>query len=254
MRISTIKSKLSKIIGVLLWFLVWQLGAAIVDNIYILPSPIATLETLVELTQEASFFYSVSATLLRVFIGFFISVILGVSLGLLSGLNTWVHDILKPFVVVVKSTPVISVILMIALWVESTYVPVVISFLMGFPIMWHSAYEGLNHTNVKLIEMSKIYNVKKTYIVRDVYIPSMRPYLLTGIMNALGISWKVTVAAEVISFPKVAIGSRLFESKLYIETSEVFAWTFVVVLLSFIFEYAIKAYLKKRMNKGGLYD
>lgn len=254
MRISIIKSNFSKIIGILIWFLVWQLGSALVDNVYILPSPLETLETLVDLLQQASFFYSVTATLFRVFIGFFISVILGVSLGLLSGLNTWVHDILKPFVVVVKSTPVISVILMIALWVESTYVPVVISFLMGFPIMWHSAFEGLKQTNVKLIEMSKIYNVKKAYIVKDLYMPSIRPYLMTGIMNALGISWKVTVAAEVISFPKVAIGSRLFESKLYIETSEVFAWTFVVVLLSFIFEYAIKAHLKKRMNRGGLYD
>lgn len=254
MRISIIKSNLSKIIGILIWFLVWQVGSAIVDNVYILPSPIQTLETLMNLIQEARFFYSVTATLIRVFLGFFISVIFGVGLGLLSGLNIWVRDIFKPFVVVVKSTPVISVILMIAIWVESAYVPVVISFLMGFPIMWHSAFEGFMQTNGKLLEMSKIYKVKKAYIVRDLYMPSMRPYLMTGIMNALGISWKVTVAAEVISFPKEAIGSRLYESKLYIETSEVFAWTLVVVLLSFIFEYAIKAHLKKRMNRGGLYD
>jgi NitT/TauT family transport system permease protein len=251
---SIIKSNFSKIFGIILWFLLWQLGAYFVDNLYILPSPLNTISSLLVLIKEPSFFYSVTTTLARVFTGFFISVLLGVSLGFMSGINIWVHDILKPFVIVVKSTPVISVILMIALWVESNYVPVVISFLMGFPIMWQSAYEGFNHTNNKLLEMSKIFDVKKYYIIKDVYIPSMRPYIMTGIMSALGISWKVTVAAEVISFPKRAIGSRLFESKLYIETSDVFAWTLVVVLLSFIFEYALKSQFKKRMKKGELHD
>lgn len=246
---STTQNKLSKIIGILIWFVIWQIGAMTVDNIYILPSPLLTLRTLLALKDSPDFFVSIGTTLYRVFLGFFLSVGIGTILGLLSGLNHWVHDFVKPFVVVVRSTPVISVILMIAIWVHTDAVPVVIAFLMGFPIIWLSAYEGLCQTDSQKLEMAKSFNVKKRNIMLGIYLPSIRPYLLTGIISALGISWKVTVAAEVISFPKAAIGSRLFESKLYVETSEVFAWTIVVVSLSFIFEYLVKSQLKK-LNKG----
>lgn len=249
MKGSTIKNSISKIIGISLWFVIWQVTSKTVDNIYILPSPLLTLKTLGVLMQTPEFLGQITATLYRVFLGFVGSVCLGAVLGIASGLNRWIRDFIKPFVVVVRSTPVISVIIIIILWVETDAVPIFIAFLMGFPIMWQSAYEGLHQTDHKKLQMARAFDVKKIDILRAIYLPSIRPYIITGIISVLGISWKVTVAAEVMSFPKQAIGSRLFESKLYIDTSEVFAWTIVVVSLSFIIEFLIKSQLKK-LYKG----
>ena len=44
------------------------------------------------------------------------------------------------------------------------------------------------------------------------------------------------VAAEVLTVPKQAIGRMIYESKLYLETTELFAWTLTVILLSFFIE------------------
>ena len=67
-----------------------------------------------------------------------------------------------------------------------------------------------------------------------------------------GLSWKSGVAAEVIGIPDGSIGEKLFMSKIYLETADLFAWTLVVILLSFLCEklfiYAVKL-VQKRVEK-----
>jgi NitT/TauT family transport system permease protein len=62
----------------------------------------------------------------------------------------------------------------------------------------------------------------------------------------LGLGWKVSVASEILSTPRYSIGLHLLNAKSTLETAELFAWTIVVILLSFIFELMFKYYIKKR--------
>ena len=61
----------------------------------------------------------------------------------------------------------------------------------------------------------------------------------------MGIGWKVSVASEVLSTPNYSIGLNLLNAKTTLETSELFAWTIVIVILSFIFEKIFKYYLSR---------
>ena len=72
----------------------------------------------------------------------------------------------------------------------------------------------------------------------------MLPYFTAACITCLGLGWKVTVAAEVLSHPKIAIGSNLHTAKAYLDSTELFAWTFVVILLSFIFEIVFSRIIK----------
>ena len=49
-------------------------------------------------------------------------------------------------------------------------------------------------------------------------------------------SWKSGVAAEVIGTPMHSIGQQLYFAKIYLEIDRLFAWTFVIVVLSALFE------------------
>jgi NitT/TauT family transport system permease protein len=60
--------------------------------------------------------------------------------------------------------------------------------------------------------------------------------------------WKAGVAAEVLAVTPQSIGKQLYNSKLYLETSELFAWTAVVILLSLAIE-KLTAYLIQRLQK-----
>ena len=69
-------------------------------------------------------------------------------------------------------------------------------------------------------------------------------------ISALGIGWKVTSAAEVLSLPKYSIGRFLYDSKVYLEIPDLFAWTIIIVALSFLFE----KILRILFNLGDWYD
>ena len=75
--------------------------------------------------------------------------------------------------------------------------------------------------------------------LRLIYLPSVRPYFVSGCATGLGLAWKAGVAAEVLCQPKLAIGTQLYRAKITLETPDLFAWTAVVIVLSFVLEYAL---------------
>ena len=79
-----------------------------------------------------------------------------------------------------------------------------------------------------------------------IYLPALVPYLLSACRTALGMSWKSGVAAEVIGLPDHSIGERLYLSKIYLETADLFAWTLVIITISALFE-RIVLYLISRL-------
>jgi NitT/TauT family transport system permease protein len=73
----------------------------------------------------------------------------------------------------------------------------------------------------------------------------MMPEISSALMTGLGFAWKAGVSAEVLSHPVFSIGTRIYESKLYFETEDLFAWTLVIVILSLLLEKAAAALLKR---------
>jgi NitT/TauT family transport system permease protein len=57
-------------------------------------------------------------------------------------------------------------------------------------------------------------------------------------------SWKAGVAAELIGVPLGSMGERIYQSKLLLETADLFAWTAVVILLAWLCERAFLAFLR----------
>ena len=44
------------------------------------------------------------------------------------------------------------------------------------------------------------------------------------------------MAAEVIGVPSGSIGEKLYNAKIYLNTPDLFAWTIVIIVISFVFE------------------
>ena len=62
------------------------------------------------------------------------------------------------------------------------------------------------------------------------------PYFLSACRLSLGMCWKAGVAAEVIGVPSGSIGEKLYNAKIYLNTPDPFAWTIVIIVISFVFE------------------
>lgn len=249
-QIKTLKIIGKKIGVALFWLLLWAMAAWWVDSSLVLPSPIDTLKGIVTLAGDAEFFVSIGVTLLRVFGGVFISVALGIFLGLIGGLNAPFYEFMNPFVSIIKSLPVVSVIILINLWIASGIVPLVVTFLICFPVTWTNVVQGVHATDEKLLQMAKVYNVAKMRIVKDIYIPSVKPYAVSALMNAIGLGWKVTVTAEVLANALPSVGMNLYYSKIYLDTDLLFSWTFVIVMCSYIIEKVTLYIIERNKRKG----
>lgn len=229
------------------WILIWQLIHLIVGRDIYVPSPFQVFMRLREMVFLSMFWKVISYSIYRVMAGILLSVVLGVVMGVISSMNKYVYDILHPLVVAIRSTPVMSFIIIALIWFSSSNVPIFICFLMCFPIIWTNVIEGIRNVDGGLLEMAKVYNIKRWLVLTKIYVPSISPYLFAACITSLGLAWKVSVAAEVLSHPRNAIGSELYSAKVYLDSSQLFAWTLVVIILSLLFENIFVRFVKKRI-------
>ncbi len=239
------------VLAVLFWLALWQLAAFIVDSPLVLPSPITTLGALINLVMTADFWPRLALTLLRVFGGIALSVVLGAVLGVICGLNVHLHEVMMPMVTVIRTLPVVSVIILINLWVASGLVPLVVSFLVCFPMVYTNMATAIQETDEKLLEMAQVFGVSSLKVLRQIYLPATRPYFYAALMNAIGMGWKATVTAEVLANALPSVGMSLYYAKVYLETPTLFAWTVILVVASGVIEGLTKTFLKGKAAENG---
>ena len=218
--------------AVLFWLLVWQLAAAWVASPLLLPAPLAVFARLGELATTAAFWQTAVLSLGRVALGLLWGIALGVVLAAFSCAFRWADTLLSPAVGVIRATPVASFILLVLLWTQRSQVPVIIAALMVLPIVYGNVARGIREADPKLLELARVYRFSRRKTIRLVILPGVRPYFFSAVTTALGLAWKSGVAAEALCWPKVAIGTEIYYTKLNFETADLFAWTLVVILLS----------------------
>lgn len=231
------------------WLIVWEAAARWVDNPIFLASPLAALKRLSQLVLLRDFWQSIAFSVGYILLGFVLSALLGIVLAALSYRFRLVRDLLAPVIATVKSVPVASFVILVLLWLPSRQLSIVISVLIGFPVIYSNVLMGLDSTDPKLIEMAKVFRVPFFKQLRAIYLYEVLPFLHTGLSVAIGLCWKSGVAAEVIGVPKGSIGEKLYQSKIYLETADLFCWTLVIVLLSIGCEKLLKLLLGQ-MEKG----
>lgn len=241
------------VFAALAWFIVWEIAARLVGKELILPGPLRVAGTLVSLAGQGSFWFSILTTLLRIMSGYLLGLLLASVLAVLTSFFKPADIFLAPAIRIVRAVPVASFIILALLWVGRRYVPVLISMMMVVPVIWENLSEAIANTDRKLLEMGRAYRFGKMKIFRFIYLPSVLPSFEAGCLTAMGLAWKSGIAAEVLSQPKNAIGTNVYNSKVYLETPELFAWTLTVIVLSLIIEHAIRravAAFKKREGKA----
>lgn len=234
----------NKLLIILFWIFVWEILSLIIAQEIYLPSPHAAFSSLMNLLISKDTYITIYYSTYRTLAGFFLSCIFGMFLGIISGIHKPVYNLLNPLIIIIRTIPVMSIIIIAIMWFKDTNVPIFVAFLMCFPIIWTNTVSGILSTDVKLLQMCEVYKIKKSRIISSVYFYSSLPYIKAGMISALGIGWKVTSAAEVLSLPKYSIGRFLYDSKVYLEIPDLFAWTIIIVSLSFLFESLLKTIFK----------
>ncbi len=240
MRISIIKNKGKSrkipLWTIAFWIMIWQIASVIIGQEILLVSPFSVIKCLGTLIIKVDFWQSIMFSAGRIALGFLFAVILGVLFAILSHNFIKIRELLALPIAVIKATPVASFIILILIWIPSRNLSVFIAFLMAIPIVYINVLTGIENIDNKLVEMAKVFDVPIRKRVRYIYISQISSYFYSACALSLGMSWKAGVAAEIIGIPKGSIGERLYQSKIYLNTPELFAWTVVIITVSITFE------------------
>jgi NitT/TauT family transport system permease protein len=229
----------------------WEVASLATAKELILPSPARVLEAAISLYPTRRFLLDLGATFLRGLAAFGLSAGIGLAAGLASGLRPLFGATLAPILTAIRATPVLALVLIILLWFPAGFVPIFAAFLMAFPIMATSAAEGARAADPRLLEMARLFRVPRREVFLKLRLPSAAPHLLSGAKSALGLSWKVVVAGEILSQPASALGTGMQDSRLLLESASVFAWALAAVALCGLTEWAL-GLAATRASRDGL--
>lgn len=248
MKLSFSKNSWYSIAGVIIMIICWAIIASAVDSRNILPGPWFTIKTLLLLLSKTAFYKSLFTTLLRGIIGFLIALFSSLLIAIPSGINRKIESFFSPFLVTIRSTPVISIILLAIIWLRVENVPVFIGFLTMFPILTTNLTAGIKEVDKGLIEMGRIYRFRTWRLFTEVYIPSLYPFLFSGLLTAIGFGWRAVIIGEVLSQPRFGIGSMMQDAQSYLLVAELISWTIVAVIIGFVFEKTLALIERKTIS------
>lgn len=229
----------------LLWVAVWQLASMLVNQVLFLPSPVQVLRALWAMLPQGGFWLAVWGSLWRIALGFLLGLAAGCALAGLAAAHSFAEILIRPLMLLVRSTPVASFIILALVWINSRGLSTFISFLMVLPVIYNATLAGIRGADKKLLEMAAVFGVGRLRRLRAITLPALMPALLNACELALGMSWKSGVAAEVIGLPGGTIGERLYQAKIFLQTPELFAWTAVIIALSAVFGKLVIALLRR---------
>jgi len=220
------------VISVLSLLTIWQMTSLALDSQILMPGVIDVLLRLFELFFSKNFIYNVLSTVIRAFDSFLIIIILATIFGTLSGKFKILGWFMTPILTVLKTTPVMSVILLAFIWFETGTVPIFSAFLMGFPIMYMMMEGAVENLEFEMDQMCYLYGFTNSQKIRYYIIPTLAKSFSLGARQTLSMVWKVVVAAEVLTIPKFGVGAKMQFAQIQLETAEVFSWTLIAIILS----------------------
>lgn len=216
--------------------ILWAITAKAVGMDILVPSISSTFQGLGKLLSSSEFYVSVGWTLLRSLVAFSIAFVCGMLLSIVASLSPYIKRFLSPIVVLLRVIPTMSIILLSIIWLTSAQTPILVAFVIIFPLIYGGYLSAIENVDGGLIEMAKIYKVPLSKRIFSLYIPQTATALMNVVQNTIGLTLKLVIAAEVLAQTKESIGLNMQLANLYLETPTLIAWTIVAVVLGGLLE------------------
>lgn len=244
------KKQIKKGMILFFWFLVWQVVSMIVKDEILMVDPIKVMYVLGDLMGTAEFYRILLYSCQRVAKGIGIAFLIGSFMGIAAYRFSILEEIFAPILTLMRAIPVASFVILALIWAGSENLTFCVVFVIATPLAYSAMLTGCHQVPQEMMEMSKVFHMSFIRKVWYIYRPACLPFLLNAVKMMTGLGWKSGTAAEVIGTPAHSIGERLYMAKIYLETGELFAWTFVIIVLSFVFEWIVTRFFRLVIGYG----
>ena len=179
----------------------------------ILPSPLQVAASMWELIANGTLFKHTIASLFRVTLGYYLSVLLALPLGIILGWWRLGQVAFNSLIQFLRPISPLAWIPLTMLWFGIGDKPAIfLIFLSSFFPLLVSTMVSVNHINTTYFRVAANFNLSKVETVTKVIFPAILPTILPALRISMGIAWLVVVAAEMIAV-KSGLGYLILDSR-----------------------------------------
>ncbi|RST59055.1 ABC transporter permease [Siminovitchia terrae] len=228
-------------ISVFFIFAVWSIVTygGYVDPLF-LPSPSDVVRAAMEEIEEGIFFKDIGVSFYRIFMGFFISTLFALPIGIMMGTSRAWQSIWEPVVGLVRYMPAVAFIPLSILWFGTTDTQkFFILFLGVFFQEVIMVADNCKTVNRSLVEVGMTIGLKKFEIIKDIVFRAAFPGIMDTFRTTWGWAWTYLVVAELVAASE-GLGFRIMQAQRYLATDRIILGILVIGLLGLITDMLFK--------------
>lgn len=177
------------------------------------PTPLEVVKGLAELTRNGTLVQHVSASLMRVTLGYGAALMVAIPLGVLMGWFPRVFQAVNPLIQLLRPISPIAWIPLAILWFGiGNLSPIFLIFLSSFFPLVVGTVSGVQGVEREYIRAAMNFGINGQRLIRQVVLPAALPQIIVGMRIGLGIAWLVVVAAEMIAIDS-GLGYLIIDSR-----------------------------------------
>lgn len=186
----------------LLYLCCWQLVSFAFDvPIYLMPSPLDIIEGGYKLGP--TLFSNTAETLKTILIGFLLSCLVGIPLGVVVSVNRWVSESIYPLIVFLNAIPIVAIapILVVIFGTDITARLIIVTLIAFFPIMVATA-SGILDTPSEMLDLARVAGASRLTEILTVRLPHATAFIFGGLRIGVTVAVVGAVVAEFVNANK----------------------------------------------------
>ena len=224
----------------------WHFGViwSGVDD-FILPGPLAVFEGIKIQLQDPIFYSHLWVTTQEALAGFFIAILIALTLGTAVSQIRIIEKALMPYVAALQTIPKVALAPLLVIWFGyGLSSKIVLAALICFFPMLINVIEGLNSADSERIRMLTVFGASKSQIFKKVKFPSALPFIFAGLDIGIVFAILGAVVGEFIGAQR-GLGTLLLQTQYNFDIAGMFAVLIVLSLMGF-FGHSLIVTLKRK--------
>ncbi len=216
---------------------------------YIFPDPKAVLESLYAGFSDKSFLIAIGVSMRRMLLGYGLSVVFGMILGLLVASNKFLEETLGGLLVSLQSLPSICWLPLAVLWFGLTEKAILFVVVMGSLLSVTISMETGRHQMPKIYGMAgRNLGARGLRLFFYVLVPASLPYIVTGLKQGWAFAWRSLISGEMI-FVSLGLGQLLMMGRDLNDMSQVIAVMLLIIAIGYVVDGLVFQTVERRLQR-----
>ena len=220
---------------------------------YVFPTPKGVAESLWAGFADHSFCIAIAVSMKRMLLGYSLSVVLGMVLGLGVASNKFLEETMGGLLVSLQSLPSICWLPLAVLWFGLTEKAILFVVVMGSLLSVTIAMEAGRQQMPKIYGMAgRNLGARGFKLFWYVLLPASLPFILSGLKQGWAFAWRSLISGEMI-FVSLGLGQLLMMGRDLNDMSQVIAVMMLIVAIGYVVDGLVFKTIERRLqHKWGL--